>query len=115
VVSGELTHVAYQVMCHIPIGGIRADHEAVARQRRRESDRWHAVGIYAANPTIQSIVSHGVASVHLHGMSGEPKQGGHLNAADATEGTRVDVWPLGELLLRIRALDVAVRPMSDLD
>jgi hypothetical protein len=113
VVTGELRHVQYQVMCHLPIGGIRADHEAVARQERREDDDWYALGLYAANPTIQSIVSHGVAAVHLHGQVGSPRQGGHVNSAVATAATTVEVWPVPDLVMRIHALDVAVRPTAE--
>jgi hypothetical protein len=109
VVTGELRDVQYQVMCHLPVGGIRPDDEAVAHQERREDDEWRALGIYAANPTIQSIVSHGVAAVHLHGQVGTPRQGGHVNAAVAVDGTTVEVWPLAHLVMRIHGLDVAVR------
>jgi hypothetical protein len=110
VVTGELRDVQYQVMCHLPVGGVRPDHEAVARQERRADDEWRALGIYAANPTIQSIVSHGVAAVHLHGQTGTPLQGGHVNTAVATGGTTVDVRPLAHLVMRIDGLDVAVQP-----
>ena len=112
-VTGPLHDVAYQVMCHIPIGGVTTEHQAVALQERRHSDAWTAIGLYAANPTIQAIVSHGVAAVHLHGRAGDPGQGGHLNAAVATGATQVDVWPLAELVLRIRQLDVAWRSAPD--
>lgn len=108
VVTGELRDVRYQVMCHLPVGGIRPEHEAVARQERRDDDEWRALGIYAANPTIQSIVSHGVAAVHLHGQVGEPRQGGHVNGAVATAATTVEVRPLPHLVMRIHNLDVAV-------
>jgi hypothetical protein len=112
VVTGELRDVAYQVMCHLPIGGIRPDHEAVALQERRDDDEWRALGIYAANPTIQSIVSHGVAAVHLHGQAGTPLQGGHVNTAVATAATTVDVRPLRHLVMRIHGLDVVVQPRA---
>ena len=108
-VTGELEDVGYQVMCHIPVGGVTAEHQALALQERRQGARWRAVGIYAANPTIQAIVSHGVAAVHLHGRVGDPAQGGHLNRAIAALATQVEVHPLAELVLRIRDLDVAWR------
>jgi predicted DNA-binding protein with PD1-like motif len=113
IVTGELRDVRYQVMCHLPIGGITAEHEAVARQERRDDDEWRALGLYAANPTIQSIVSHGVAAVHLHGQVGSPPQGGHVNSAVATAATDVEVRPLPHLVMRIHALDVAVHSVPD--
>ena len=113
VVTGELRDVSYQVMCHLPVGGIRPEHEAVAKQQRRDDDEWRALGIYAANPTIQSIVSHGVAAVHLHGQVGAPRQGGHVNSAVATAATTVDVRPIPHLVMRIHGLDVADRPRAD--
>lgn len=108
-VMGELREVGYQVMCHIPVGGITDDHPPVARQRRTLGEEWEALGIYAANPTIQSVVSHGVAAVHLHGRAGDPLQGGHVNRATASGASYVDVWPIFELVVRIRDLDVAMR------
>lgn len=108
-VSGQLRDVAYQVMCHIPIGGVAADRAPVARQERRIGEEWEALGLYAANPTIQAVVSHGVAPVHVHGRAGRPMQGGHVNRATASGATRVEVWPIYELRVRIRDLDVAVR------
>lgn len=113
VVTGELRDVRYQVMCHLPIGGIRPDHEAVAKQEWRDDDEWRALGIYAANPTIQSIVSHGVAAVHLHGQAGVPLQGGHVNSAVATAAATVDIRPIPHLVMRIHGLDVADRSGSD--
>jgi hypothetical protein len=85
----------------------------VAKQERRDDDEWRALGIYAANPTIQSIVSHGVAAVHLHGQVGEPRQGGHVNGAVATAATEVEVRPLPHLVMRIHGLDVAVQAAED--
>jgi hypothetical protein len=113
VVTGEQRDVRYQVMCHLPVGGIRPEHEAVAKQQRSDDDEWRALGIYAANPTIQSIVSHGVAAVHLHGQVGDPRQGGHVNGAVATDATVVEARPLPHLVMRIHNLDVAVVESPD--
>ena len=113
VVTGELRDVRYQVMCHLPVGGITPEHEAVALQERRDDDEWRALGIYAANPTIQSIVSHGVAAVHLHGQVGTPRQGGHVNGAVAAAATMVEVRPLPHLVMRIHGLDVEVKDPDD--
>jgi hypothetical protein len=49
-----------------------------------------------------------VAAVHLHARSGAPLHGGHLNHAVAGASTVVEAWPIGELIVRIRDLDVAV-------
>ena len=105
---GELHDVTYQVMCHIPVGGVAQHRPAVARQAHENVGPWEALGVYAANPTIQAVVSHGVASVHLHARSGAPLHGGHLNRALAGASTVVEAWPIGELVVRIRDLDVAV-------
>jgi predicted DNA-binding protein with PD1-like motif len=109
-VTGAITDVAYQVMCHIPIGGIAEDRPARADEHHAEGQQWEAVGLYAANPTIQSVVSHGVAAVHLHARVGDPARGGHVNRATASATTSVVAWPIHELVLRIRDLDVAIRP-----
>jgi hypothetical protein len=111
-VAGELVDVRFQVMCHLPVGGVTDDDVPVAKQERSEQDRWDVLGVYAANPTIQSVVSHGVAAVHLHGRAGDPVQGGHVNAAVATATTTVEVRPLSDLTVRILGLDVAVRPTT---
>ena len=106
--TGELHDVSYQVMCHIPVGGIGDDRPAVARQDHDNVGLWDALGLYAANPTIQAVVSHGVAAVHFHARGGSPLRGGHLNSAVAGGSTVVEAWPIGELVIRIRDLDVAV-------
>jgi predicted DNA-binding protein with PD1-like motif len=108
-VDGALDDVDYQVMCHIPVGGIADERPARAEQHHAGGQAWEALGVYAANPTIQSIVSHGVAAVHLHGRAGTPARGGHLNRATASSATRVSAWPLADLVMRIHNLDVAVR------
>jgi hypothetical protein len=108
VVRGRLREVAYQVMCHIPLNGIRDDDRPVAQQRHEEGAAWEALGLYAANPTVQAVVSHGVAAVHLHGRLDDPPRGGHVNDAIAGPGTVVRVFPLRDLVVRIRDLDVAV-------
>jgi hypothetical protein len=105
---GDLRDVTYQVMCHIPIGGVGEDRPAAARQAHGSVGPWEALGVYAANPTIQAVVSHGVAAVHFHARSGVPLRGGHLNQALAGAATHVEAWPIGELVVRIRDLDVAV-------
>ncbi|HVF33563.1 MAG TPA: hypothetical protein VM933_11060 [Acidimicrobiales bacterium] len=109
VVRGRMREVAYQVMCHIPIGGTTAEDAPVARQRHEEDATWEAVGIYAANATVQSVVSHGVAAVHLHARLSRESRGGHVNAAVAGPGTAVRVFPLRDLVVRIRDLDEAMR------
>jgi hypothetical protein len=108
-VDGGLGDVGYQVMCHIPVGGIADERPARATQYHSVVEPWEALGIYAANPTIQSIVSQGLAAVHLHGRAGAPACGGHFNHASATSSTRVHAWPLADLVMRIHNLDVAVR------
>ena len=110
-VSGDMRDVDYQVMCHIPIGGIADDRLPIARKERRIGASWMADGIFAANPTIQSVVSDGVASVHLHARTtSDGVDGGHVNRAVAGGRTVVDLWPLYELVIRIRDLDVAQQP-----
>lgn len=107
--QGMLGEAEHQVMCEIPLGGVRQGAPAVARRATTAGLEWDAVGFYAANPTIQTMLAHGRSRVHLHGRASDGL-GGHLNWAGAV-GAEATVWPVDELALRIRGLGAAVRPL----
>lgn len=107
-VHGPLEAAEHQVMCEIPLGGVRPEAPTRANRVATGRDAWRLTGFYSANPTIQTMLAHGTDAVHLHGR-GVAGLGGHLNHA-TSGGVAVSVWPLQELVLRIRGLDVALMP-----
>ena len=108
-VHGPLDAAEHQVMCEIPAGGVRPDAPARAYRLATGRDAWRLTGFYSANPTIQTMIAHGTDAVHLHGRCVDGP-GGHLNDA-ISGGVTVSIYPLPELVLRIRGLDVAWQPV----
>lgn len=115
-VRGSFEVVDYQAMCRIPLGGVRPGTDATAELLFAQAggEPWNAIGIYAANPTVQNVVSVPDHALHLHGYSAETRQGGHINRALPTEEITVEVWPVKDLLVRIHDLDTALLPVRDL-
>lgn len=117
-VTGPFAAVDYQAICHIPIGGVGAGAGTTAaadfRFGRADGERWRTTGLFAANPTLQNVVSGPGQPLHLHGYSVETRRGGHVRAAEAAGGVTVEVWPLKDLLVRIHDLDTAWLPVRDL-
>ena len=110
-VTGWLGPAEHQVMCEIPFGGVQGSAEARVERTTTTGEQLHAVGFYCANETIRTMVGAGSA-VHLHGHLGNGG-GGHLNFA-AARAVDVAVWPIPEMVLRIRNLDVDRKPLSAL-
>lgn len=104
-VRGVFRAAEHQVMCRIPAGGVRPQVPALAKIAGTTALPWKALGLYSANPTIQAMLSHGDAAVHLHGHV-PGVAGGHLNGATAA-AVEVTAWPIFELVLRIRNLATA--------
>ena len=117
-VRGALEVVDYQAICHIPLGGVGAGSDGMAQAGvqfgRAEGDTWHATGVYAANPTVQNVVSIPGHPLHLHGYSAETREGGHINRALSGAEVTVEVWPVRDLLVRIHDLDTAWLPVREL-
>jgi hypothetical protein len=109
-VNGSFGATEHQVMCDIPIGGVRDGATARASLTASDGLRWQAAGLFAANETIRLMLAHGSAAVHLHGHV-PGVGGGHLNAADAHD-VSITVWPVPEMVLRIRNLAFDRQPLS---
>ena len=113
-IEGELASADYEEASHIPLGGA-ASFDALGKEHgRAEGERWRVSGLFAANPTVQNIVSVPGRPVHLHGRSVDTNVGGHI--ASATGGVTLtgELWPLQDLVMRIRDLDTAWLPVRDL-
>lgn len=102
---------------YLPLEGLDLSHGYNAANNLKlaefSGDEWDVGGIYAANPTLQKMISVEGLPLHLHGSGGAPLRGGHV-AKLAVESARVTVWPLQDLVLRIRNLDQAWLPVRNL-
>jgi hypothetical protein len=114
VIEGELSSADYEDAWHIPMGGA-ASFEALGKEQgRTERERWRASGLFAANPTVQNIISVLGRPVHLHGRSMDSNVGGHIASASSGTTLSAELWPLQDLVMRIRDLDTAWLPVRDL-
>ena len=109
--------VEYTTMCNIPLGGLALSEgysgDDTFNFGAIDDQRWDFRGIVAINPTIQNMVSLTDHPLHLHGFSTEAEIGGHVNKAVTREATRVEVWPLRDLVLKINDLDVLWLPVRE--
>ncbi|MDX6197752.1 MAG: hypothetical protein QOJ79_903 [Actinomycetota bacterium] len=106
--------VDYQTVCHLPLGGAASLDDAEAVRGSAASQPWVLAGVYACNPTVQAITSVAGSSLHLHGYSDASHVGGHVRAATPVAVSTVEVFPLRDVVLRIRDLDSAVLPVRPL-
>ena len=110
-VTGWLGVAEHQVMCEIPLGGVRESADARAERTTTLGEHLQAVGFYSANQTIRTMLGAGSA-IHLHGQLASGG-GGHINSA-AARAVDVTIWPIQEMLLRIRNLDIDRQPLTAL-
>jgi hypothetical protein len=117
-VTGGCRRVEYAAAYHLPLVGVDFSEGYRARDIFRlaehEGGCWRAGGVYAANETLQRIISVAGLPLHLHGYEEKLKVGGHLTRVEA-ESVNVSVWPLKDFLLEIKNLDrerVAVREVG---
>jgi len=52
--------------------------------------------------------------LHLHGYEVNKKRGGHINQAISTSTTRITVYPIKDINIRIKDLDKALVPVKPL-
>jgi hypothetical protein len=71
-------------------------------------------GLYGINPTIQQVLSVPGHPLHLHGYEINEKRGGHINQAISTSTTRITVYPIKDINIRIKDLDKALVPVKPL-
>ena len=106
--AGDFSYAHFSAAFYLPLEGLdlSAGYEASNNMKLVEyHDRhWQAGGIYAANPTLQRIISVEGLPLHLHGLETGAHHGGHLIKLQ-TSGVTVHIWPLKDLVMRIRNLD----------
>lgn len=106
--TGDFSYVHFSAAFYLPLEGLDLSngYEASRNMKLVEYyDRhWQAGGIYAANPTLQRIISVEGLPLHLHGMETGTQHGGHLIKLQ-TSGVTVHIWPLKDLVMRIRNLE----------
>ena len=113
-IEGVFPSVDYEEASHIPLGGA-AGFDALGKEHgRADGERWLVSGLFAANPTVQNIVSVLGRPVHLHGRSLDSNVGGHIASATSGPTLNAELWPLQDLVMRIRDLDTAWLPVRDL-
>jgi hypothetical protein len=112
--EGELRTADYEEASHIPLGGVPTFDALGKEHGHAEGERWRVSGLFAANPTVQNIISVLGRPVHLHGRSVDSNVGGHIASATGGATLTADLWPLQDLVMRIQDLDTAWVPVRDL-
>jgi hypothetical protein len=116
-INGPCSHVRYASAFYLPLEGLKLVDGYNAKNNLKlaehEKGDWSIGGIYAANPTLQNIISVEGLPLHLHGYEKESRVGGHVIQIK-TAGCRVTVWPLKDLVMELKNLDVAWKPVRNL-
>ena len=79
-----------------------------------QTGTWSMQGLYGINPTIQQVLSVPGHPLHLHGFETNEMRGGHINQAISTTNTRITVYPIKDINIRIKDLDKALLPVKPL-
>ncbi|MDX2226125.1 MAG: acetolactate decarboxylase [Verrucomicrobiae bacterium] len=116
-VSGDFSHVRYASAFYLPLEGLKLTEGYNAANNLKlaahDGGHWSVGGIYAVNPTIQEITSIVGHPLHLHGYETRERLGGHIVNLQ-TPGVTVTVWPVRDLVMEVRNLDVAWQPIRNL-
>lgn len=108
--EGPAKRVEYSSAFYLPLGGVEMGDlyhaDANFRMAGHDGGRWIGSGVFAANPTLQRIISVEGLPLHLHGFEEALRMGGHLSRLTAADGMRVRVRVLKDFLLEIRNLDL---------
>ncbi|MEM6821449.1 MAG: acetolactate decarboxylase, partial [Verrucomicrobiota bacterium] len=106
--SGTFTNVEYSTAFYLPLEGIdlSAGYKANGslKTATRENGIWKMGGVFAANVTLQRMLSVEGLPAHLHGYETSTRVGGHIIRMEA-ENIKVKIWPLKDLIMKIRNLD----------
>ena len=117
-VSGKLDEVKSTAACHIPIGGLDLNEGYSLKDNFKfieyQTGTWSMQGLYGINPTIQQVLSVPGHPLHLHGFETNEMRGGHINQAISTTNTRITVYPIKDINIRIKDLDKALLPVKPL-
>lgn len=116
-VEGRAVAVTAAAAFYLPLEGLDLSHGYDAKNNLKlaeyEGGVWDVGGIYAANPTLQRMISVEGLPLHLHGTCPEREQGGHIVRMSMAEA-RVTVWPLQDLVMQIKNLDQTWLPIRNL-
>lgn len=116
--TGMFSDIEYADAFHLPLGGLDLSNGYTAEDAfkfgKSENKRWELRGIYTLNVTLQHLVSVEGHPLHLHGYSEDEDIGGHINVATTSIESKVTVWPLVDLIMKIADLDKAWMPVKDL-
>jgi alpha-acetolactate decarboxylase len=116
-IQGSCTHVRFASAFYLPLEGLKLVDGYNAKNNLKLSEHqdgdWSIGGIYAANPTLQNIISVEGLPLHLHGYEKSSRLGGHIIQIK-TSGLQVSIWPLKDLVMELKNLDVAWKPIRNL-
>jgi hypothetical protein len=108
--------VHFSAAFYLPLEGLNLEGGYAASHNMKLAEysdrRWSVGGIYAANPTLQRIISVEGLPLHLHGVETRSRHGGHIIKV-RTDGLKVQAWPLKDLVMRIRNLDQTWLPVRN--
>jgi hypothetical protein len=117
-VSGRIDEVKSTAACYIPIGGLELNEGYSLKENFKfieyETGLWNMQGLYGINPTIQQVLSVPGHPLHLHGYDINKMRGGHINQAISTSTSKVNIYPIKDINIRIKDLDkalLAVKPL----
>lgn len=118
-IYGKLREVHFTTACLLPIGGLNLNEGYTLKDNFKflelnDVGRWTINGFYGVNPTIQQVLSVPTHPLHLHGYENNIKRGGHINQAISGDETIATVYPIKDINIRIKDLDVAFLPVKDL-
>jgi alpha-acetolactate decarboxylase len=116
-IEGPCSHVRFASAFYLPLEGLKLSDGYNAKNNLKLSEHeqgyWSIGGIYAANPTLQNIISVEGLPLHLHGYEKQSRLGGHITQIK-TSGCSVKVWPIKDLVMELKNLDQAWKPMRNL-
>jgi len=116
-IVAEVEDLTAAAAFYLPLEGLDLSHGYDARNNLKlmafSGGSWDIGGIYAANPTLQRMISVEGLPLHLHGWNPSLRQGGHIVKASVRRA-KVTVWPLQDLVLQIKNLDQAWLPVRNL-
>lgn len=106
---GQFGPVKTTVAYNIPLTGLDLSGGYVGEDHFRFGEyitaTWTMNGLYAADSTLQSVISTPDHPLHLHGYQPETMLGGHVGSASAISVTAT-VWPLSQVITRSGEADL---------
>ena len=117
-ISTRCKRTKYAAAFYLPLEGLELKDGYNAADNLKLAEhgegQWSAKGIYAANPTLQRIISVEGLPLHLHGYETGQRIGGHLIQLEA-EQAEIRINPLSDLTLKIHNLEQVWHPVRNLN